>query len=248
MDIFLILLVLVILVSLFQKGKGTRGENRVNLRLQRGLNSKCYRVLNNLIIPSPAGTTQIDHVVVSLYGVFVIETKNYDGWIFGQAGQKRWTQVLFKKKSSFQNPTFQNFKHIKAIQKLTGLDASQIFNLVVFVGNAKFKTEIPANVFNGTHQLNKFILSCKERLLTPSEMDLVLNLLMQSNTGNDKQARKKHLQQLRSNLNPVGLSNSAPDCPRCGEIMKIRVARKSGKKFWGCSGYPKCRGTRPSKN
>jgi len=38
-----------------------------------------------------------------------------------------------------------------------------------------------------------------------------------------------------------------PECPRCGSPMVRRTARqgaKAGRDFWGCSTYPKCRGTR----
>lgn len=248
MEILIVILAGLILIFVFRDGKGARGERRVNNKLHKFLNPKIYTVLDNLIIPSVGGSTQIDHVVVSKYGVFVVETKNYGDWIFGQERQMRWTQVVYKQKHSFQNPLFQNFKHLKAIQNLTGLEVNQLFNLVVFVGNAKFKTNIPNHIFIGTSKLNNFILSQKEILLAPLQVSKVTNLLLQANTGGLKQARKEHLQQVRANTKPVSLSGPLPDCPRCGESMTVRVAKSSGKKFWGCSSYPKCRGTRSTKN
>src|SRR5206468_3484784 len=63
--------------------KGWIGELLLHLRLRIGLDRSRYRLFHNLILPTPDGTTQVDHVVVSTHGIFVIETKNYGGWIFG---------------------------------------------------------------------------------------------------------------------------------------------------------------------
>ena len=77
-----------------RRTKGRAGELMVGLVL-RGLGSREYRVLNNIYLPLPDGTTsQIDHIVVSRYGLFVIETKNYKGWIFCDRDSKVWTQCL----------------------------------------------------------------------------------------------------------------------------------------------------------
>lgn len=62
-----------------------------------------YILLNNCTLPDhEQGTTQIDHILISPYGVFIIETKNYTGWIFGNARQKQWTQKIYKKVISFK--------------------------------------------------------------------------------------------------------------------------------------------------
>ncbi|GAA0214198.1 hypothetical protein GCM10009123_21740 [Kangiella japonica] len=93
-------------------------------------------------------TTQVDHVLVSRKGIFVIETKHYKGWIFGAAKSKVWTQTIYKEKHKFQNPIHQNYKHVKAVEKLLDfLEPSSIHNIVVFSGEAVFKTQKPNNVF-----------------------------------------------------------------------------------------------------
>lgn len=79
--------------------------------------------------------------------MFVIETKDYKGWIFGGAKQKNWTQVLFKKKFKLQNPIFQNSRHVRAVQDLLDfLPSSATRSVVVFTGDAEFKTEVPREV------------------------------------------------------------------------------------------------------
>ena len=87
-------------------------------------------------------------MLVSRKGIFVIETKHYKGWIFGAAKSKVWTQTIYKEKNKFQNPIHQNFKHVKAIEKLLDfLDPVSIHNIVVFSGDAIFKTPKPNNVY-----------------------------------------------------------------------------------------------------
>ena len=124
-----------------------RGEGAVRKVITTNFKAPQYHLLNNLTLPDQDGTTQIDHVLVSTKGVFVIETKNYAGWIFGDEKAKQWTQVIYRVRSKFQNPIRQNFKHVKVIQnQLDFLPKEQIHSIVVFVGEAKFKTPMPKDV------------------------------------------------------------------------------------------------------
>ena len=110
-----------------------------------------YHLLNNVTLRLKDGTTQIDHILVSRYGVLVVETKDYKGWIFADAKQANWTQVPFRRKFRFQNPIFQNYRHLRAVQDtLDFLPGDAIKSVVVFTGEAEFKTEIPAGVFGIT--------------------------------------------------------------------------------------------------
>ncbi|MFD3218821.1 NERD domain-containing protein [Bacillus pacificus] len=100
------------------KWKGKAGEKLVK-RILRKLDPESYYILHNVTVHTEYGeTTQIDHIVIGETGVFVIETKNYEGWVYGNEKSARWTQGIFRKKSSFQNPFRQNYKHIKAIEWL----------------------------------------------------------------------------------------------------------------------------------
>ncbi len=104
-------------------------------------------------------TTQVDHVLISTKGVFVIETKHYRGWIFASPKFKVWTQCTYAGKYTFQNPMYQNYKHVKAIQSLFEfLEPTIIHNMVVFSGNAVFKTVKPDNV----HHIDELIPSIEK--------------------------------------------------------------------------------------
>ncbi len=126
-----------------------QGEAAVRRALTQNFGGTAYHLLNNITLPFEDGTTQVDHVLVSKYGIFVIESKHYSGWIFANAAWPTWTQVIFYYKQKFQNPLRQNYKHIKAIQEVLDFVPSEhIHSLVAFTGDAVFKTERPVGVFD----------------------------------------------------------------------------------------------------
>lgn len=125
-----------------------RGEALVTALLQASFGPPNYHLLNHVTLKLQDGTTQIDHILVSRFGVFVIETKDYKGWIFGDPDQPKWTQVLFLLRFKFQNPIVQNSRHVRAVQDvLDFLPGTAIKSVVVFTGDAKFKTALPPGVF-----------------------------------------------------------------------------------------------------
>lgn len=126
-----------------------RGEALVSRVARRNFGPPDYHLMNHVTLRMNDGTTQVDHILVSRFGVFVIETKDYKGWIFANANQANWTQVLFKWNFKFQNPIFQNIRHVRAVQRLLDfLPPGAIKSVVVFTGEAEFKTEIPNGVFS----------------------------------------------------------------------------------------------------
>jgi len=91
-------LVPIVLVVIFFKtpwGKGIIGEFLVNISANLKLDKNKYHLIKNVTLPTEDGTTQIDHIIVSEYGIFVVETKNMKGWIFGDEKQKYWTQKIY---------------------------------------------------------------------------------------------------------------------------------------------------------
>jgi hypothetical protein len=123
------------------------GEALVSELLASRFTAPDYHLLNHVTLRLDDGTTQVDHILVSRFGVFVIETKHLSGWIFADASDAKWTQVLFWRKFRFQNPIFQNHRHVAAVRDLLDfLPHEAITPLVVFTGNAEFKTRIPEGV------------------------------------------------------------------------------------------------------
>ncbi|EJG1004471.1 NERD domain-containing protein [Vibrio parahaemolyticus] len=123
------------------------GETLVRDKIQQNLSSEKYHLLNNITLPLDEGTTQIDHVLVSTRGVFIIETKHYSGWIFANENSSKWTQLIYKVKNSFQNPLRQNYLHLKTVKALLDFLPDDVFKpIVVFTGTAEFKTKRPEGV------------------------------------------------------------------------------------------------------
>jgi len=140
------------------------------------LDKNAYHLIRNVTLPTETGTTQIDHIIASRYGVFVIETKNMKGWIFGSPNQKTWTQQIYKHKNKFQNPLRQNYKHLKTLASVLGLNENQFYSVIVFVGESTFKTEMPDNVTSGLGFI-RYIKSKKMFVLSDEEViDIVLHI------------------------------------------------------------------------
>lgn len=94
-----------------------------------------YIIFTNVIFDKPGivKTTEIDHLVISPFGIFCVETKSHSGSIYGNAGAKYWKQYLAGTGYSFYNPLFQNSNHSKALGCLLGKrQKSKIHNYVVF--------------------------------------------------------------------------------------------------------------------
>lgn len=126
-----------------------RGEALLSEAAQNLFRSPDYHLLNHITLPIKGGTTQIDHILVSRFGLFVIETKHFSGWIFANPAQTHWTQTFFSRKFKFRNPIFQNQLHVRAVQDLLDFLPSEVVrSVVVFTGSAEFMTEVPAGVFD----------------------------------------------------------------------------------------------------
>ncbi|WP_031438551.1 nuclease-related domain-containing protein [Methylobacter tundripaludum] len=236
------LILLLFLLSFLKTSfmKGVLGEFKVNLATKLFLDKRIYTLLKNVTLPTADGTTQIDHVIVSRYGVFVIETKNMKGWIFGSAQQKTWTQKIYRHTTTFQNPLHQNYKHTQTLQAAIELEPNKVFSVVVFVGDSTFKTTMPDNVVY-TGGYIRYIKSKMLPILSDSE---VLAICTRIQSGRLKPSIRTHINHVKHVKAIVEKKQDNNSCSKCGKPMILRSARSgnnSGKQFWGCSDYPKCR-------
>lgn len=238
--------------------KGVIGEFKVNLATKISLDKAIYTLFKNVTLPTDDGTTQIDHIIVSKYGIFVVETKNMKGWIFGSAQQKSWTQKIYRHSSTFQNPLFQNYKHTQTLQAALELDKDKVFSVIVFVGGSTFKTAMPENVVNSARGYIQFVKNKRQPILTDSE---VLAVCEKIKSGRLKPSIRTHVNHVK-HVNEivaaktvvaasVAVSMSSHEiqrddnsCSKCGKPMVLRTTRKgdnAGKQFLGCSDFPRCR-------
>ncbi len=120
------------------------GEALLARQLLANFPAPDYHLMNNVTLRVEDGTTQVDHILVSKYGVFVFETKDYKGWIFANPNNASWTQVIFRRNYKFQNPIYQNYKHVRAVQSLLDfLPTEAVVSAVVFTGEAEFNRHFP---------------------------------------------------------------------------------------------------------
>lgn len=266
---FLLPLLLIATLLKTARFKGMVGEWFINLCIRLFLDKREYRLLKDVTLPTPQGSTQIDHVIVSRFGLFVIETKNMKGWIFGNPTQKRWTQQIYRRKHSFQNPLHQNHLHMMTLKSLLGLSDNQLHSVIFFIGDCTFKTPMPQNVMN--RGLIRYVKGITTPVLAESEVAHVVDTIQQGRLAANWQTHRQHVTQLKTRhadpsanhvstrepvrqsvANPPSQSVSPPDnpppiCPRCGSTMVLRTAGRGdnkGKPFWGCHEFPTCRGTR----
>jgi hypothetical protein len=182
MEILFIVAVIFFIIGFFLGKARTKyeeniGEQVVNDLLGKYFSNKECHLLKNVTLPIAGGTTQIDHVLVSTKGIFVIETKDYSGWVFGNPKLPKWTQTTRWGEYKFQNPIHQNHKHIKELERYFDFLPDKSFkSIVVFVGDGKFKTAMPENVLY-LDNLVRYIKQFDDELISLNRVFFVVGKL-----------------------------------------------------------------------
>jgi hypothetical protein len=222
--------------------RGWFGELKTVIAKKLFLRSSDYADLNNVTIKTRRGTTQIDHVIISRYGVFVVETKNMSGWIFGREFDPFWTKISRGHKRQFQNPLHQNESHIRALSNLARIPPEKIHSVVVFWGDCSLRTKMPPNVLTGGYVA--YVKSKRQVLFTEAEVKLIAATIKAEMLPKTRATHLKHVDQLRQRF------ENATTCGLCGRPLVLRTARSgsnAGNQFLGCSRYPSCRYVRKAK-
>ena len=211
--------------------RGWLGELKTIMAKKVFLPSRDYVDLNNVTIPTHRGTAQIDHVIVSRYGVFVVESKNMSGWIFGNAADPQWTKINRGHNLKFQNPLHQNDSHIRALARLILVHPDKMHSVVIFWGNCSLRTAMPPNVL--TSGYTTYIRSKTRVLFDESDVKRMLAVIKAWRLPKTRATHRRHVDHLRQRF------DSATTCVRCGSPLILRTAR-SGSQFFGCTRYPSC--------
>lgn len=256
MAVLLILILIIIIAYRFwaksPEHKGKVGEARVHNILTRLPDE--YVMLDDVVLKTDRGTTQIDHVVVSKYGLFAIETKNYRGEIYGDDNRNEWTQIIatdvtYRKKwyktytyitkNHFYNPVKQAIGHAIEIKKsLTNWPHLKVVPIVVFAGEAVLNNVVSSHHVVYGENLLSIIRNYDSICLSDSDVNEIVNQLVHKNVRafvddrthirNIKQAQRDMQHKVRSGI-----------CPRCGGSLVKRSGPYGS--FYGCSNYPSCR-------
>jgi len=176
-------------------------QNRSEARLSRAVKLRFappdYHLLNHVTLRLDGGTTQVDHILISRFGVFVIETKNHKGWIFADPGSRYWMQILYRARYRFQNPIHQNQRHVRAVRNLLDfLPPDTIQSNVVFTGDAEFKTDIPDGVFQLVGYLSHIARHTKE-VMSVNRVQFCVGRLESARLSITRTTDLEHVQNLR---------------------------------------------------
>lgn len=171
--------------------KGFLGEASVRRRL-RAFRGKDYSKVHNILIPGSRGTTQIDHVLVSRHGIFVIEAKNYSGTIIGGEKTKFWTQKFPSGyTTTFLNPLFQNVAHVKAVRSLLHKYPNIPYYSIVAFGNGSSLPPIP-NVVKMRHLKMAISARCRSTPALSREEVKEIGAILSGSNITSRKAREQH--------------------------------------------------------
>ena len=175
---------------------GKAGEHWAAQELGK-LPSEEYRVLNDLVLQDSHGLHQIDHVVVSSYGIYVVETKNYSGSVVGDAKYANWLLCVGGQKRKFHSPLRQNYGHIKCLQELLGIDESMFVSIVCFANRTKVKVTVHSDheFVVHTDDLRATVLNHPQGCGLDAES---ITQKLQALNITDKKIRRQHVKQLQS--------------------------------------------------
>lgn len=226
------------------QNKGIIGEHQLRMELEQ-LPKTEYSTLYNRIFEDNGNLSQIDAIVFSKYGVFVIEMKNYEGKITGTETSKYWTQDIYGHKKLFYNPVKQNYAHRKKVQKLLGLREDQIFSLICFSNNSYIRTNTLTKVLK-INYINTFIKNHRKIRINAKKEHMV-QVLLKEDVQKDRLVDHQNQVKFKKVLNEQKTINIYYDemCPLCSNFLLI----KNGKygQFIGCSNYPTCKYTKELK-
>lgn len=235
----LVVIVLIIILAILKSPqyKGKYGEDIVKNKLKTI--EGYHNILNDIMLNDNGKSRQIDHIAITEYGVFVIETKNYGGIIYGQEASTEWKQYLNQKSSSFKNPIHQNYGHTEIVKKLLEDITDKVYPIVVFIKRCKLKIGVKSVVIYDS-QLKDFIEN-REKVLNNIEINEIYKILMENKITN-KETIKNHNYNVKNYIEYKENIANEGKCPRCGGALIKRQGKRG--EFYGCSNYPKCKYTK----
>jgi len=209
-----LIIAVVIAMSIFtsRRHEGKRGGRRTRKIAAALLDAKTYHQMHDLILETKDGTVQIDHVIVSPFGVFVIETMDMGGTIFGKTFDPDWTQTFKGETIKFPNPLKPNYDRKLALNGVLGIGADKLFSIIAFTGNSAFEIAMPDNVAQGKDFVN-YIKSKDAVLIEESEVPRIVAKIQSS--------LSKHLP--RADRRPVQAGKPVRSVLRFMNLLKLAV-------------------------
>ena len=228
---------------------GDFGEKRVSSFLE-DLPCNDYQVYNDLLIRNGSYTTQVDHLIISRYGVFVLETKNVHGKVYGSGNAEFWKQYLpdigykrygFTQEHQLRNPIWQNEGHIKTLRRLVFGNDVLICGIIAFPSETRINVSADQPVLN-MRDVVPFIKQYRDVVLSIDQVNFYRRRLLEVISTSESD-RKEHLNNVNRNKERRDAAIASGRCPRCGGTLVLREGKYG--RFYGCSNYPTCKYTKP---
>ena len=219
--VFVIIIILIITIIIYIKRK--KISNFINKRKVKRTLHKLpkdkYCILEDLVFKYKDYTHQIDYLVLSRYGIFVIEMKNFRGKIVGDEYKDNWVNINKKHKHYFYNPLYQNNSHIKVLESLVKLNGDIYKSIICFSNRVDIEVSS-----------HKDIVSINELIHCIRKYKKVVNYY-----------NLDELEKLFLDLNIHHVEDNNV-CPKCGGKLVVREGQYGA--FYGCSNYPDCKYTK----
>lgn len=238
-----IVIVVILALTVFRaKFKGDIGELAVAVML-KDLDKENYTIIHDSKLKNTSGntgTTQIDHIVISTYGIFVIETKGYKGKIYGKEKSRNWTQYLSNQKNNFINPIFQNYAHIRAIEDILNYSYPDMIyhSIIAFSGEANIDSvEVTKAKVCKIKQVSEEIKNLStEEIISQEDIGKIKEIIDKNKSHQTDFAHTREIKKIKKEKEEKIKANI---CPKCGGKLVEREGKYG--KFIGCSNFPKCR-------
>lgn len=227
-----------------QRDIGRKGEYLTYLNLRKYEREGAKFLFNVYIPKEDKQTTEIDVLMITRKGIFVFESKNYSGWIFGSENQKNWYQTLpvgrgrKSSKEHFFNPIMQNRSHIKHLKAFMGEDIP-MHSVIVFSNRCTLKgVDIKSDVKviyreNVSNTVASICSKIEADCLTETEAKDIFDKLYPYSQV-DVATKKKHIADIKNNLNPkkvvvlteTSVEVATDNSSETGVIWEERVEQK----------------------
>lgn len=228
-----------------KEGTGGFGEYLTEYAMEHGNIPGRRAVFRNVLVPRSKGPTsesEVDVLMLHEAGIYVMESKNYSGWIFGSEDDEKWTQTLEKGyKTRFYNPIIQNRSHVKALAAYLGIPTELFHSYIVFSERCELR-KVPDDTDTyrilRRHHLVKVLrkdITARERIFDDAKFNGLEAMLSELKTESTDEAKAEHIEQAKR-------VKAGEVCPRCGGELVKRRGRYG--EFLGCTNYPRCRYTK----
>ena len=182
-----------------------------------------YVLLDNIVLEDEKGIYHINHIIVSQYGIFVIEMKNYYGGITGNENQEYWFEYIKKKRYKFDNPIIVNKDYIKRLQSLLNIGENKFISIVTFINDITLKINNTTSVIH-IKDIYKTIMNYTN-ILIDKDINEIVNIILENNIK-EKQKRKQCYDKLKERIKDYSIMINNNICPGCGNQLILNKRNK----------------------